>query len=184
MSFLIVMTIGLAGLFLMALPGLHRQTHVGDSAPRTPGLRMADCVWDTGRADTRRSGQRPPWARRGESRSARATSSGTCNIGRRGRESRYPGQTDAGRPQAFRLLPSPRAIFSVMTMFGAFGYALVAGLQFAPRAGRASRPDSRLWDRIFRRAPLWNLMFQLPGAAVQFPWHAAFLRGQGGYAFS
>ena len=93
MSFLIVMIIGLAGLFLMALPGLHRQSHVG-TAPRDAWA----CAWWAafGARDpwTRgRFGQRSCWDVRGDPRSARAESSGTCTIDRRGRESRYPGET-------------------------------------------------------------------------------------------
>ena len=94
------------------------------------------CAWwtafGTRRAWTRwRFGQRPCWARRGESRSTRAKYSGPRNRGRRGRESQCADQAEHGF-RAFRFVPSPHAIFSVMTMFGAFGYALVAGLQLGP----------------------------------------------------
>ena len=67
----------------------------------------------------------------------------------------------ASRYSAF--FPSPRAIFSVMTMLGAFGYALVVELQFAPvPAGLLALIPACGIEYVAVR-PLWNLMFQFQG---------------------
>lgn len=132
MSFLIVMTIGLAGLFLMALPGLQRQVHVGTTPRGAPaahgGLRLGHGMRGHagGAANAHVGHCAASPGPRGSNPAAHTTSAAVV--------AKVGAQTSQNVDgfQAFRFVPSPRAIFSVMTMFGAFGYALVAGLQLAP----------------------------------------------------
>src|SRR5579871_6264311 len=73
--------------------------------------------------------------------------------------------TDAGHIGAglFWRLPSPRVIFSLMTLFGAFGYALVGAAHVAPLpAGLLAVIPALLVER-FAVTPLWNLLFRFQG---------------------
>ena len=163
MSFLIVMTIGLAGLFLMALPGLQRQSHVG-TTPRSAhvaqgGLRLGHGprghAGGSANAHVGHAAASP--GPRAPNPAAHATSA--VAGGKAGAQTRQ--NVDGLR--AFRFVPSPRAIFSVMTMFGAFGYALVAGLQLGPvPAGLLALIPACGIEYVAVR-PLWNLMFQFQG---------------------
>ena len=183
MSFLILTIIGLAGLFLMALPGLQRHTPFGTTPRSAPaahgGLRMGHAMHGP-----RRPGRRPPWARCSDSRSRRAQSSGACGIRRRGRESRHAGPTERGGLPGSPPTPFPSRHFQRDD--DARGLRLCIcrrAAAFAP-AGRYSRAGSRLWNRVLRRASALEPDVPVPGAAVQFPWNAAILRSQGGHAFS
>ena len=150
-----------------------------------PLLRMVGCVWGTARVDTPAARPTPMLG------TLRRVPVHAGQIQRRmqhlpplGAKAGAQTRQNVDGFQAFRFVPSPRAIFSVMTMFGAFGYALVAGLQLAPLPAGLLALIPACGIEYFAVRPLWNLMFQLPGAAVQFPGNAAFLRGQGGYALS
>lgn len=68
---------------------------------------------------------------------------------------------DVARREGFHLLPSPRAIFSVLSLYGAFGNACVHAfhLPFAIAAIAAAVP-ALLVERLLVR-PLWNLVFRL-----------------------
>ena len=50
-----------------------------------------------------------------------------------------------------------------MTTFGAFGYALVAGLQFSPLPAGLLALLPACGIEYFAVRPLWNLMFQFQG---------------------
>jgi hypothetical protein len=63
----------------------------------------------------------------------------------------------------FWLIPSPRVIFSLMTLFGAFGYLLVETAHFTPiAAGLLAAAPALLMER-FAVQPLWNLLFRFQG---------------------
>ena len=163
MSFLIVMTIGLAGLFLMALPGLQRHGHAGPTPRNAPpahgGLHIGH-------------GARGPaggMARTHVGRAAASPGPGAAHPAAHATSA--PAGAGAGTPtgrnvngfQALRLLPSPRAVFSVMTMFGAFGYALVAGLELGPLSAGLLALLPACGIEYFAVRPLWNLMFRFQG---------------------
>ncbi len=163
MSFLILMTIGLAGLLLMALPGLHRQTHAGatprSAPPAHSGLRLGHATHGHagGPANARLGHGAASPGPRGPNPAAQATSAvAGAKAGTQARQS-------ADSFQALRLVPSPRAIFSVMTMFGAFGYALIAGLQFGPLPAGLLALVPACGIEYFAVRPLWNLMFRFQG---------------------
>ena len=184
MSFLIVMTIGLAGLLLMALPGLQRHGHAGTTPRSAPaahgGLRLGHGT----RGHAGGPANAHAWARRGESRSQRAKSSGTCNICRRGRESRHTDRTERGRLPGSPPCPFPAGHFQRDDHVRRLWLCACRRAATCAPAGRPSRADSRLWNRVFCRASALEPDVPVPGAAVQFPGNAAFLRGQGGHAFS
>jgi hypothetical protein len=71
---------------------------------------------------------------------------------------------DASAPSGvLRWIPSPRAIFSVLALYGAFGNALAdaAHLALLPAAILAAIP-ALLVER-FAVTPLWNLLFRFQG---------------------
>jgi hypothetical protein len=72
---------------------------------------------------------------------------------------------DAAHESRWRLLPSPRAVFSVLALYGAFGNAGVHAfhLTFALAALAAVLP-TLLVDWLFVR-PLWRALFRVQGAA-------------------
>ena len=162
MSFLILMTIGLAGLMLMALPGMHRHPHVG-TAPRSvpsmhSGLRLGHATrghaTSAANAHAGHAGASPGPR---ESNAAQATSA----VARAKADTQTSQNADGFR--AIRLVPSPRAIFSVMAMFGAVAYALVGGLQLGPVAAGLLALLPACGIEYFAVRPLWNLMFRFQG---------------------
>ncbi len=163
MSFLILMIIGLAGLLLMALPGLHRHPQVG-AAPRSAppghgGLRLGHGA--RGHAGGPANAQ--PGHGTASPGPGRHTPAAQAPPAVAGGKAGAQAQPNADAFRAFRFVPSPRAIFSVMTMFGAFGYALVAGMQLSPLpAGLLALPPA-CGIEYFAVRPLWNLMFQFQG---------------------
>ena len=70
---------------------------------------------------------------------------------------------DVDRPSHLRFIPSPRAICSVLALYGAFGNALVHAmhLPFALAAVFAAVP-ALLVERFAVR-PVWNLVFRFQG---------------------
>ena len=162
MSFLILMTVGLAGLMLMALPGMHRHPHVGTaprSAPPVPsGLRLGHAARghaaSAANAHAGHTGARPGTS---GSNTAHATSA----VAKAKADTQSSQNADGFR--AIRLIPSPRAIFSVMAMFGAFAYALVAGLQLGPVPAGLLALLPACGIEYFAVRPLWNLMFRFQG---------------------
>jgi hypothetical protein len=72
---------------------------------------------------------------------------------------------DPARESRWRFLPSPRAVFSVLALYGAFGNAGVHAfhLSFVLAALAALLP-TLLVERLFVR-PLWNALFRVQGAA-------------------
>ena len=93
---------------------------------------MLDCVWGTGARARRASANAQPGhgaaspGPGGHSPAAHAASAAA------GGKAGTQAQPNVDAFQTFRFIPSPRAIFSVMTLFGTFGYALVAGWQLSP----------------------------------------------------
>ena len=75
-------------------------------------------------------------------------------------------QSDAGAlgpAGATRFIPSPRLIFSVLALYGAFGNALERAFQLAPLvAALVAVVPAGLIER-FCVTPLWNLVFRFAG---------------------
>ena len=65
---------------------------------------------------------------------------------------------------AWRFVPSPRAIFSLCALYGAFGNALVhAGHLGVPLAAAVAPLPALLAERLLVR-PVWRLLFRFQGA--------------------
>ncbi|MDE2125464.1 MAG: hypothetical protein KGJ62_02630 [Armatimonadetes bacterium] len=72
-------------------------------------------------------------------------------------------QQDNRLSNAFRFIPAPRVVFTMATLFGAFGYALQSGLAWkvVPAAITAAL-GAILLERMVA-TPLWNLMSRFEG---------------------
>ena len=72
---------------------------------------------------------------------------------------------DSGRAQGWRIVPSLRAVFSVLALYGAFGNAGVHAfhLPFLIAVFAAALP-ALLVERLLVR-PIWNLVFRLEAPA-------------------
>lgn len=136
--FVALMVVGLGGLFFMAMPAFSRHGHV-----HLHGRAHA------GHLGGARGGGAARVLTRGGDAGAAASA---ANV---------PADTRLAR--ALRWIPSPRAVCSVLALYGAFGNALVrAGhLRFATAALVAALP-ALLVERLVVR-PVWNLLFRFQG---------------------
>ena len=150
MTFLIIMIAGLIGLLLMALPGMQQHGHIGGAPHIAPpvhgGLHLGHAAGTHG---------------------AHALPHGTgAAHAQTGAVTHASGGTQAAEtPVGFemtRLIPSPRAIFSILTLFGAFGYALLPIVHVWQLAALVALVPA--WGiEYFAVRPLWNFMFQFQG---------------------
>jgi hypothetical protein len=139
--FLLLMIAGLTGLALMALPGLGRHGH-GGVGHHSLG-HVGHATVHLGHAGSHAAGAHVSGAE-----------STTDSTG---------GGLVRGSASLFSLLPSPRAIFSMMTLFGAFGYALVEAVHLSPiAAGLLAMIPAVVVERL-AVTPLWNLLFRFEG---------------------
>jgi hypothetical protein len=158
--FLTLMILGLTGLVVMALPafGGHHATHVHS------GHGGAGHALGAGHAPTAHGAAGTHVAAGSGAHGAH----GAHHLGTGGaRAARGPGRdlvpVDPGIPSRFRFVPSPRAICSVLALYGAFGNALVhaAHLTLVLAALIAIVP-TLLLERFMVR-PVWNLLFRFQG---------------------
>src|SRR5882724_12169893 len=71
---------------------------------------------------------------------------------------------DTARESRWRWLPSPRALFSVLALYGAFGNAAEHAFQLSPVwAALAAVAPAGLVERLLVR-PLWNVLFRIQAA--------------------
>ncbi len=143
--FLALMVIGLAGLLLMAVPAFGRHGH-GPSGVHGRG--------GAGRLVAGHGG------------AGRAALVASSKAGAAAGAASATGREDEPETAVHRLLgllPSPRAVCSVLALYGAFGNALVhAGhLPFGVAALVATIP-ALLVERLVVR-PVWNLVFRFQG---------------------
>ena len=154
--FLLAMLAGIIGLIMMALPGMQRHGHAGVTphiAPPTHGqlhLGHGSGVHAPGHA--------LPGVHAGHAMPHAATPAAGAVRGSAGvQNAEAPGGFDFAR-----LIPSPRAIFSILTLFGAFGYAIVQFVHLWPIAAVLAFVPA--WAvEYFAVRPLWNVMFQFQG---------------------
>ena len=143
MTFLVIMAAGLIGLILMALPGLQQHGQIGGAPHVAPpahgGLHL-------GNAGAHGVGHALHGAHA-------APHAGAAHVG---------SADPSGGFELSRLIPSPRAVFSMLTLFGAFGYALFSVLHVWQLAALIAVAPA--WAiEYFAIRPLWNLMFQFQG---------------------
>jgi hypothetical protein len=139
--FLTLMVIGLAGLLVMAIPAFARHGHGHGHPAHAHGGAVA-----RGAAHGRALG------------AGRAGAPVAGGGGTPGRNEVFA--ADPSAKSLLRLLPSPRAICSVLALYGAFANALVrAGhMKFAVAAVAALAPA--LLVEWFVVRPVWNLVFR------------------------
>ncbi len=72
---------------------------------------------------------------------------------------------DAAHASGWGVLPSPRAVFSVLALYGAFGNAALHAFHLSlPLAAVAAALPALLVERLLVR-PVWNLVFRLEARA-------------------
>lgn len=135
------MVIGLVGLLVMAIPALGRHGHTplihGRAGISVHGAAHGHAL--SAHAAGAQSGAHPP-------------ESSTEIV-----------PADPAATSRLRFLPSPRAIFSVLALFGAFGNALVRAVHLpAVVAAPVAAALALLVERLAVR-PLWNLLFRFQG---------------------
>lgn len=135
--FLALMVAGLTGLVVMALPGL-LHSHVGGH--------------DVGHIG------------HGHEIGAHHAGGHVAHGDAAHGHAHHDGATDgASKTWLGGLIPSPRTIFSLLALYGAFGYALSEGGYLPPKpAALAALVPAWLIER-FLVTPLWNLMFRFQG---------------------
>jgi hypothetical protein len=173
--FLTLLVIGLVGLVMMAIPALGRHGHApSHGAPGAPGHALGHGA-AAGGARLLGSGARGPVGGHLLGAGARGPVGGhLLGAGVRGPATTTPtpGQGDGGTDMIpadaapagwLRFVPSPRAVFSVLALYGAAGNALVeaAHLAFLPAVLLALLPALAV-ERFLVR-PLWNLLFRFQG---------------------
>lgn len=63
----------------------------------------------------------------------------------------------------FRLIPTPRMIFSLMTLFGAAGFALMEAAHFTPGLAAIAAIVPAILIERYAVTPAWNAMFRFQG---------------------
>lgn len=135
--FLVAMCVGLVGLGVMAVPGLSHHGHVGH-----PGsLHMAHGHGSLSHASHPGHPVAAHPGAHASSHSAHASDSGQSLL---------------------RLVPTPRTIFSVLALYGAFGNLLALTFASPWLAALLALVPALLVER-FLLAPLWKLAFRFQG---------------------
>src|SRR5579872_5945345 len=170
MTFLIIMAAGIIGLLLMALPGLSHHSHFSGApriAPHAHGgihLPHAGRAHGAGQAlgGLRGGHAAPPVHAGGHAPSTAAQQGGQAPATALANQTGGQGAAQSGSFEWARVIPSPRAVFSIMALFGAFGYALLPLVHFWPLAAALALVPA--WAiEYFAVRPLWNALFQFQG---------------------
>lgn len=163
--FLTLMVIGLVGLLLMGLPGLGQHGHWGHGlAPGGHGLGHGGPLPGVGQGHLALphagAHANAPGGMHLPAHTAQGASSSDAGpYGAVG----SPGAAAGEMSGILRFIPSPRPIFSLMALYGAFGYALAGGTHLGvPLSAAAALVPAGLMER-FMLTPLWNLLFQFQG---------------------
>ncbi|HTB72409.1 MAG TPA: hypothetical protein VK762_04155 [Polyangiaceae bacterium] len=146
--FLTLMVVGLVGLFMMALPAFKHHGHVHAT--------------HAGRGVLARGGSpRSGAGHAGGDRTAVVTdAAGGVSAASAGREI-VP--SSARLAWLLRFVPSPRALCSVLALYGAFGNALVRAFHMSVGAAvLVAALLALLVERLIVR-PVWNLLFHFQG---------------------
>lgn len=85
-----------------------------------------------------------------------------AHVGHQGPHAAHA-QQDGRVTNALRFIPAPRVIFTLATLFGAFGYALQTGLAWKTGAVVVTAALGALLVERLVATPLWNLMSRFEG---------------------
>ncbi len=137
--FITVMAVGLSGLVMLALPGLLRG-HIGFAGHHLPAGVQGASHAISGAHSAAHAG-------------AHSVSAGQHTM-----------QTGSGgRNWLNGLIPSPRAIFSLLALYGAFGNALEKAAHLPlMMAGLIALVPAVIVEKLVVK-PIWNLIFQSQG---------------------
>ncbi len=155
--FLYFVVIGLVGLAFMAIPGLGRHGHGGAHGVGHAGhgLNLGHGAGHAGHITAGHASGHVTHAGAGHTPGHHAGTQ--TQTGAQGKEA-APGDTTPGM---LRMIPSPRVIFSLLALFGAFGFALEPHVG-PVLAGCLALPPAAFIER-FLVTPFWNMMFKLQG---------------------
>ena len=155
--FLYFIVIGLVGLTFMAIPGLGRHGQGAGHGVGHAGHGM-NVGHGAGHAGHITAGHAAGHAGHAGAGHATGHPAGTQAAGGPQGKEAAPGDSAVGM---MRLIPSPRMIFSLMALYGAFGYALQPHIGILLAALMALPPAAAI--ERFLITPLWNTMFKLEG---------------------
>ena len=145
--FITLMIVGLAGLFFMAMPAFGRHGHAHHA--HAHGSRLFG-----------RGARFAPHGAGGKAALVATSASGVAGAASAGDKS-LAAETPIER--LLLVVPSPRAICSVLALYGAFGNALVhAGHLRVVTAALLAAVPALLVERFLVR-PVWNLLFRFEG---------------------
>jgi len=139
--FLVAMIVGLIGMVLMAIPGLNRHGHGGLAG-------HGHAIGHAGHGISH-SGQGAHLAGPGRL--------GGLRGGKGGKEGA------AGEGLLARLIPSPRVVFSLLTAYGAFGYALVGAAHMPTLLAAWLAVIPAIALERYALEPFWRAMLQFQG---------------------
>jgi hypothetical protein len=144
--FLVLMVIGLAGLATMAIPAFAR--HGTTPSPHGHGTAGAHL--------------HPPAVRAGALVAPRAPAAQAAAVPSNQTQEILPA-TVAAPTGIVRWLPSPRAVFTLLALYGAFGNLLLEAFRLSGvLAALVAVVPTLLVERLAVR-PLWNLVFRFQG---------------------
>ncbi len=142
-AFLVLMIVGIVGLLLMAIPGLNRHGH----SVHVPGHAASQGIGHSTASHIAAGGARLGTA-------AKLTGARAAN-GVRGASSATTG--------LLKWIPSPRVVFSLMTMYGGFGIALTDGAHLSRTlAAWLAIVPAALIEK-FAVSPCWNMLMTFEG---------------------
>jgi hypothetical protein len=152
--FLVLMVIGLVGLVVMAVPAFGgRGGHAGQLSHAGHG-----------HAGHLGHGAHPPLLGQGHGGHAghagHAGSAGHAGPAPTASKEIVPADTGTS---ALRFIPSPRAVFSVFALYGAFGNALLDALHLPFLVSALIAVIPAFAVERFLVTPLWNLLFRFQG---------------------
>jgi hypothetical protein len=150
--FLILMVVGLVGLAVMALPAFSRHAGAGHIGPTG---HAAHAALHAGHAASHLGHV----AKLAAAKPGATTTAGTALAKAAG------GALAAESPARLtRFVPSPRLIFSLLALYGAFGNALERAAHISPVAAALVAIVPALAVERFLVTPLWNLVFRFEAA--------------------
>ncbi len=158
--FLALMVAGLTGLLIMAIPALGRHGHIGTSHGITPGhggLHIGP-AHTAGHIGAAQAGGHAGGALPATNGGVAAAGSALTAAGEA-----VPALSVLPGSGLSRFLPSPRMVFSLLALYGAFGNALHSGLHWSMGLSAlvAALPAGLL--EKFAVTPLWNVMLSAQG---------------------
>lgn len=139
--FLVLMIVGIIGLVLMAIPGLNHHGHAGHISAHGASHGLGHSTASHIAATTARMG----------GRTGTPTGIGAKEV------------SSASATGLLRWIPSPRVVFSLLTMYGGFGIALMDGAHLSKTLAALLAIVPAALVEKFAVAPYWNMLMTFEG---------------------